>query len=64
MSRVRVEVRPDPTRMRPSDVKLLWADATKFRRATGWEPEIPFTQTLKDLLDYWRTHVDDNRLGW
>lgn len=64
MSRVRVEVRPDPTRMRPSDVKLLWADASKFRRATGWEPEIPFTQTLKDLLDYWRTHVDDNRLGW
>jgi GDP-4-dehydro-6-deoxy-D-mannose reductase len=57
MSRVRVEVRPDPTRMRPSDVKLLWADASKFRRATGWEPQISFQQTLHDLFDYWRGQV-------
>ena len=64
MSRVRVEVRPDPTRMRPSDVKLLWADATKFRQATGWEPDIPFAQTLQDLLNYWRAQVDSNRIGW
>jgi GDP-4-dehydro-6-deoxy-D-mannose reductase len=62
MSSVRVEVRPDPTRMRPSDVKMLWADATKFRRATGWEPQVPFTQTLRDLLDYWRAEVAKNKV--
>lgn len=57
MSKVDVEVRVDPTRLRPSDVMILWADATKFMEATGWKPAIPYEQTLKDLLDYWRERV-------
>jgi GDP-4-dehydro-6-deoxy-D-mannose reductase len=57
MSKVDVEVRVDPTRLRPSDVKILWADYTKFREATGWEPTIPYEQTLLDLLNYWRERV-------
>lgn len=51
---VKVKVEPEPARMRPSDVPVLQGDAGKFRKATGWEPEIPFEQTLRDLLDYWR----------
>ncbi|HUS15552.1 MAG TPA: GDP-mannose 4,6-dehydratase [Chloroflexia bacterium] len=57
MSNVRIEVKQDPARLRPSDVMILWADASKFQQATGWEPTIPFEQTLKDLLAYWRAHV-------
>ena len=57
MTEVKVEVRVDPTRLRPSDVKILWADATKFKEATGWEPTIPYEQTLRDTLDYWRKRV-------
>ncbi|HYP18496.1 MAG TPA: GDP-mannose 4,6-dehydratase, partial [Chloroflexia bacterium] len=57
MSQVEVEVRVDPTRLRPSDVMILWADATKFKEATGWEPTIPYEQTLRDTLDYWRAKV-------
>ncbi|MGH8103405.1 MAG: GDP-mannose 4,6-dehydratase [bacterium] len=53
----KVEVRLDPARARPSDVPLLIGDATKFRNETGWKPEIPFDQTLRDLLDYWRSHI-------
>ncbi len=49
-----IEVRPDPKRMRPSDVPVLLCDAGKFTRETGWKPEIPFEQTLRDLLQYWR----------
>ena len=52
-----IEVRQDPARLRPSDVPLLLGDNSKFRAATGWEPEIPFEQTAKDLLDYWRERV-------
>lgn len=52
-----VEVRQEASRMRPSDVKILWADVAKFRAATGWAPEIPFTTTMRDLLDYWRARV-------
>ena len=57
MSRVDVEVRVDPTRLRPSDVTILWADASRFMEATGWKPTIPYQQTLRDLLDYWRERV-------
>ena len=53
-SNVKITLKEDPARLRPSDVKILWADTTKFRAATGWEPRIPFDQTMRDLLDYWR----------
>lgn len=57
LSSVKVDVRQDPCRLRPSDVKILWSDCSKFRAQTGWAPEIPFEQTMRDLLDYWRNRV-------
>ena len=53
----KVTVLEDPTRLRPSDVPHLVGDATKIGKALGWRTEIPFEQTLKDLLDYWRQLV-------
>ena len=52
-----IEVREDPARLRPSDVPLLLGDNSRFCEATGWAPEIPFEQTTKDLLDYWRERI-------
>ena len=57
MSTVKVKVEVDPARLRPSDVPILLADASKFRAATGWAPRIPFETTLRDLLNYWRERV-------
>ena len=57
ISRVDVRVEVDPKRLRPSDVPILLADASKFSRLTGWKPQIPFEQTLRDLLEYWRERV-------
>jgi GDP-4-dehydro-6-deoxy-D-mannose reductase len=54
---VDINVEEDPDRLRPSDVPLLLGDNSRLREATGWEPEIPFEQTTKDLLDYWRERV-------
>lgn len=54
---VAIEIRQDEARMRPSDVKILWADDRKFRAVTGWRPEIPFTTTLSDTLDFWRARA-------
>jgi GDP-4-dehydro-6-deoxy-D-mannose reductase len=51
---VRVEVKQEPSRLRPSDVPHLEGDNGKFRADTGWEPEIPFERTLRDLVDFWR----------
>ena len=59
MAKVPIEIRQDPSRMRPSDVLVLQADTTKFRTTTGWEPSIPFEQTLWDTLEYWRERVGE-----
>ncbi|MCL5257446.1 MAG: GDP-mannose 4,6-dehydratase [Chloroflexi bacterium] len=56
-AKVSIDVRQDPARLRPSDVKVLQADYSKFKAATGWEPFIPFEKTMKDLLDYWRERI-------
>ena len=57
MARLEVSVEEDPERMRPSDVPVLLGSAERFRERTGWEPRIPFEQTLRDLLDYWRDRL-------
>lgn len=49
-----IEVKQDPARMRPSDVPVILGDNSKFRKETGWEPKIPFEETMEDLLNYWR----------
>ncbi|MDI6734653.1 MAG: GDP-mannose 4,6-dehydratase [bacterium] len=56
MSKIKVEIKQDPSRMRPSDVLILLGDHTKFSEKTGWQPTIPFEKTLADILDYWRNH--------
>jgi len=56
-SKIKVEIKQDPARMRPSDVMILLGDNSKFCQATGWKPEIEFKQTMLDLLNYWRERV-------
>lgn len=57
--RIRYEV--DPALVRPSDVTLQIPDTSKFRAATGWEPKVPLETTLRDLLDYHRGRIRDDR---
>ncbi len=52
-----IKVEADPLRLRPSDVPVLVGDCEKFRTLTGWQPKIPFEQTVRDSLDYWRSRV-------
>lgn len=62
MSTIPLEVRPDPARLRPSDVPEVISDCTKFREQTGWRAEIPLEQSLSDVLDYWRDRVEGKAL--
>jgi nucleoside-diphosphate-sugar epimerase len=58
MSTVReIRVETDPDRLRPIDADLQVPNTAKFKAATGWQPEIPFQQTMQDLLQYWRDLV-------
>lgn len=57
LSSVTPDVRVDPSLIRPLEVPVQYADCSKLRAATGWKPEIPFEQTLSDILADWRTRV-------
>ncbi len=52
-----IEVRADPARMTKADASIKWGDISRIHAATGWQPEIPFEQTLKDLLEDCRQRV-------
>lgn len=54
MAAVPIRVEIDKERFRPVDLPDLVCDATKFRARTGWAPQIPLEQSLKDLLNYER----------
>jgi GDP-4-dehydro-6-deoxy-D-mannose reductase len=53
-ARVPITIEQDPSRMRPSDTPVVVGDCSRLRADTGWTPHIPFSQTLEDLLSYWR----------
>jgi len=45
-------------RVRPTELRYLIGDCSKFRDLTDWKPEVPFEQMLADILDYWREFLD------
>ncbi|MEM7819487.1 MAG: GDP-mannose 4,6-dehydratase [Candidatus Aenigmatarchaeota archaeon] len=57
LSKVKIVVKEDPARMRPSDVPLLLGDCSKFKNETNWKPEYNIDQSLRDVLNYWRENV-------
>lgn len=56
-----IKIEIDPERLRPIDADLQIPDCSKFKKHTGWEPEIPYEKTMRDLLDYWRIRVKDGQ---
>jgi GDP-4-dehydro-6-deoxy-D-mannose reductase len=59
-----IKVKEDPNRLRPIDADLQVPDTTKFTNHTGWKPEIPYKETILDLLNYWRNKVSKNNGGF
>lgn len=54
LARLPISVEVDPERYRPADVPVVFGSAEKLQRETGWEPQIPFEQTVQDVLEEWR----------
>jgi GDPmannose 4,6-dehydratase len=54
----KISVEVDPERLRLIDADLQVPDCKKFMEHTGWKPEVPFEETMKDLLDYWRNRIN------
>jgi GDP-4-dehydro-6-deoxy-D-mannose reductase len=56
-ARIPLRFETDPELLRPVEVPVLRGSYQRLHDATGWEPEIPISQTLTDLLEDWRTRV-------
>jgi GDP-4-dehydro-6-deoxy-D-mannose reductase len=54
----------DSARLRPIDADLQVPNTSKFRKHTGWTPEIPFETTMEDLLNYWRGRIASSSGGF
>ena len=52
----KIEVRQDPSRMRPSDTPVVCGNHDKLTAHTGWEPELGMDIVLEEVLDYWRNN--------
>jgi len=57
MSRVRIDVHADASRMRADEVPVTCGDASALRKATGWEPVHDLKSSLRETLDYFRARV-------
>ena len=47
------DVTIDSSKIRDNDIPILSGDASKFMNITKWRPEIPFSKTARDMIEYW-----------
>jgi GDP-4-dehydro-6-deoxy-D-mannose reductase len=52
-----ITLETDPTRLRRVDEPMIQADVGRLKRL-GWTPSIPWDQTVRDILTYWREHPE------
>jgi GDP-4-dehydro-6-deoxy-D-mannose reductase len=60
LTEIKIEVRVDPSRLRPVDVAEIRGDSSKLRRDTGWQPELTFEETLRDVLADCRGRLNES----
>ncbi len=58
-----VEIKLDANRLRPSDVPRSVCDNRQLVAATGWQPQIDLRDSLRAILDGWRSQIKLGREG-
>jgi nucleoside-diphosphate-sugar epimerase len=54
---VDLKIRVDVSRVRESDVPSARGDASRAQKLLEWKPVIPWSKTLQDVLNDWRSRV-------
>lgn len=57
LSKVKFEVKTDPSKIRKVDIPTLVGNGSKFTQRTGWTHKIKLEKTVEDLLNYWRAKI-------
>jgi GDP-4-dehydro-6-deoxy-D-mannose reductase len=61
ISGVDIDVVIDPDKFRPMDDNYVVGDPSKVRTTTRWQAQIPWQDTLRDLLDFWKADTAQRR---
>jgi GDP-4-dehydro-6-deoxy-D-mannose reductase len=56
----KIEVTTDPALLRPLDVPEIIADNSKIQ-TVGWKTSIPLETTIKRIMDYWKSQVENKK---
>ena len=58
-SKVRIPftLETDPALVRGCDEPVIAGNITKFQQRTGWAPQVDLSDTLQDMLDWWRDRL-------
>lgn len=54
---VPITVRVDADLFRPVDVPVVYADTSRLRHDTGWQPAVSLLDALAETLNYWRQQI-------
>ena len=60
LSSKKIRISVDQSLIRPVDNPKLVCDFTKFHKLAGWEPVIPFSETLQKILAFWREKIKED----
>ncbi len=56
---VDARIETNQQKLRGYDVPILLGCNERLRRATGWSPQIPFHDTIRDVYEYWRAELGE-----
>jgi GDP-4-dehydro-6-deoxy-D-mannose reductase len=56
-ARIPIRHEVDPDRLRAHDARTMRGSHDRLTEATGWRPDIPLEQTVRDTLDWWRARL-------
>ena len=54
----KLDMVPDTSLQRPSDIPVLRGDNSKIKSHTGWKPLVEFKETIKDIIDWTQSLID------
>ena len=57
-STVKIKIKKDKKLFRKENMVKIICDFSKFKKMTGWEPQIPIEKTLSDTIDYERSRLN------
>jgi len=57
LTQLNVEIIEDAGRMRKAEQRRVRGSFDKIHKVTGWEPNITISESLEDILQYWRNRI-------